>query len=797
MQYLVFDNEVGLGHLKGPDGGWAGNPEHTPFPQQMLIDRVTVWRRRPAAAAAAATGGATLRSTATTRPIITAADMATTNRTAFSTEGSWSYLQLSPGNATANPFSLGVLNLLSFRSLWPDVLSATVAGRPCTLDPVSAGGYVWRPDVVTLRGSCAGSAETRSRARANISMQIAYHGNATICARYTLDTPGNWTFAGRLPPDTSGSQPNAISTESRTTTASILERKHLLVKMEAYTAMLSLNTSLNRFWLLRSDLAREMSLDAQSGAYHVEATDTASATFCLDELYSAPGSGALVKTPAFDASAATADVNGWMAEATPPPGLSRSDVIKYGSSWLQFWLNTEHSTTGVPIGLLSGDGNWAHDVVCPSKSKYARGIWEWDTGFHVLSLITAGAGPRSLKKAEDQLSVMMTATLKLGKTPCCVGAAAVEDCVQPPGILSWAAMSLYTVTQDLGFLKDAYRAFSLNNEALYAERAEPSGLCTWSAWDTGWDTSPRWDHGDVQAIDLNSWLHLDQLLLAQMATILKMPPNETDKWANRAAASKRSIQTTLWSEEHGVFFDRLPVNVPRRYTDCSALPGPLSACPQWKFKPSGSANGGCPGMADSACACGPPCESALGCQTCDCCVLPGTRRLPANRSDALVELITPATFFSLLAGVATDDQARKMVNATLNPENLLTRYPLPVVGRSEAAFDPNDYWRGPTWVNINWLSLLGLECYGFAEEARRLRLSINQLVKEVPREYYNPLDGTGLGAENFMWTGAINMIVFHELHGPTVARSVLHAALGGQCNASSSAAVDQHARRKF
>ena len=77
-------------------------------------------------------------------------------------------------------------------------------------------------------------------------------------------------------------------------------------------------------------------------------------------------------------------------------------------------------------------------------------------------------------------------------------------------------MSLYNVTQDLHFLNEAYRAFSLNNDALYAARMEPSGLCTWAGWSTGWDTSPRWDHGDVQAIDLNSWLHLDQLLLAQV-----------------------------------------------------------------------------------------------------------------------------------------------------------------------------------------------------------------------------------------------------------------------------------------
>ena len=43
--YLVLDNEVGLGHLSGGDGGWAGNPAGTIFPQQMLVESVTVWSR--------------------------------------------------------------------------------------------------------------------------------------------------------------------------------------------------------------------------------------------------------------------------------------------------------------------------------------------------------------------------------------------------------------------------------------------------------------------------------------------------------------------------------------------------------------------------------------------------------------------------------------------------------------------------------------------------------------------------------------------------------------------------------
>lgn len=45
--YLVLDNEIGLGHLDpAGDGGWAGDPSGTLFPQTMLVDHVRVWQRR-------------------------------------------------------------------------------------------------------------------------------------------------------------------------------------------------------------------------------------------------------------------------------------------------------------------------------------------------------------------------------------------------------------------------------------------------------------------------------------------------------------------------------------------------------------------------------------------------------------------------------------------------------------------------------------------------------------------------------------------------------------------------------
>ena len=105
---------------------------------------------------------------------------------------------------------------------------------------------------------------------------------------------------------------------------------------------------------------------------------------------------------------------------------------------------------------------------------------------------------------------------------------------------------------------------------------------------------------------------------------------------------------------------------------------------------------------------------------------------------------------------------------------------MPVVGASEAVFQPDNYWRGPVWLNVNWLSATGLECYGHHAEADRLRKSVVALLQRepTPREYYDPLDGHGLGALNFMWSGAVGIVVLRELAGDLAIARVLQDALG-------------------
>jgi putative isomerase len=128
-----------------------------------------------------------------------------------------------------------------------------------------------------------------------------------------------------------------------------------------------------------------------------------------------------------------------------------------------------------------------------------------------------------------------------------------------------------------------------------------------------------------------------------------------------------------------------------------------------------------------------------------------------SKTNLSVNVVTPATFFALLPGVATQAQAVRMAAQLTNHSSLASPFPLPVVSQSNPAYAPDLYWRGPTWININFLTAAGLERYGLAAEASKLRRQTLALVArgDVLRKYYNSQNGSGLGAENFMWTGAL------------------------------------------
>ena len=134
-----------------------------------------------------------------------------------------------------------------------------------------------------------------------------------------------------------------------------------------------------------------------------------------------------------------------------------------------------------------------------------------------------------------------------------------------------------------------------------------------------------------------------------------------------------------------------------------------------------------------------------------------------------VRIRTLAPLITLPFGIATEHQAQLLTTQLLDPKLFWSRFPIPTVALAESVFDANNYWRGPTWFNQNWLVLDGLRRYGRDDVATQLLICSLDLLTHTghpsAHEYFNPLTGAELGAVDLGWTGLCNDMIIRHVCG--------------------------------
>jgi glycogen debranching enzyme len=74
--------------------------------------------------------------------------------------------------------------------------------------------------------------------------------------------------------------------------------------------------------------------------------------------------------------------------------------------------------------------------------------------------------------------------------------------------------------------------------------------------------------------------------------------------------------------------------------------------------------------------------------------------------------LSPTNFYPMLAGIATDEQAKRMVREHLtNSDEFWGKYVIPTISRNDSAFPDQYYWRGDIWGPTNYLVYEGLNRY--------------------------------------------------------------------------------------
>lgn len=124
-------------------------------------------------------------------------------------------------------------------------------------------------------------------------------------------------------------------------------------------------------------------------------------------------------------------------------------------------------------------------------------------------------------------------------------------------------------------------------------------------------------------------------------------------------------------------------------------------------------------------------------------------------------LRTPAVS-GLLPILAFDDAAERFPGVIDHLEGWMNAaaFALPSFCPTHPDFDPKRYWRGPAWLVVNWLLAEGLRRNQRSDLAERIRQDSARLVERSGfYEYYNPLDGQGLGGPDFTWTASTYLLL--------------------------------------
>jgi glycogen debranching enzyme len=123
-----------------------------------------------------------------------------------------------------------------------------------------------------------------------------------------------------------------------------------------------------------------------------------------------------------------------------------------------------------------------------------------------------------------------------------------------------------------------------------------------------------------------------------------------------------------------------------------------------------------------------------------------------------VNVLTPFNLFPLLTGRLPAEVAARLVGHLTDEREFWSRYPVPTVAMSDPKYDPNQMWRGPTWVNVNYLLIEGLQRSGYPDLARELRRRTLEMIcgQDDIYEYYHPESGENppQAASTFGWSSA-------------------------------------------
>ncbi|MBR9706336.1 glycoside hydrolase [Candidatus Pacearchaeota archaeon] len=410
--------------------------------------------------------------------------------------------------------------------------------------------------------------------------------------------------------------------------------------------------------------------------------------------------------------------------------------------------------------------NWRGSNTVPSPYLYPH-QWNWDSGF-----IAIGYSHFNQGRAQKEILSLFEGQWKNGMLPHIIFRSngsyfpnpefwqtnlskdspkiKTSGITQPP-VHAIAALYIYKNAKNKGkalsFLKDLYPRIKAFHKYLLTERdPENSGLVTvFHPWESGFDNSVRWDNAlkRVKVMDLPGYRRVDNKKVSSE----QRPTKESyDKYVYLIEIMKKhnynikKIYPLIPFKLKDIVFSSILYVANKSLIEIAELIGENhEEIDGWINKTKDNYfQYFCAGDEEY--------------------------RLAYDYDVIIKKNVIKRTVASLIpiyTGLLSRDEAEGifsyMKHSHFCKENCTHKHPVVTsMSVDEAEFNPLNYWRGPIWININWMLYKGLINYNFDEEAETLRKAVLELVSEHGfYEYYNPLTGEGLGTDNFSWTAAM------------------------------------------
>jgi hypothetical protein len=401
--------------------------------------------------------------------------------------------------------------------------------------------------------------------------------------------------------------------------------------------------------------------------------------------------------------------------------------------------------------------NRQEKFITPSHVQYLH-QWLWDAAFHAIIL-----SRYDMAMAKSELSTLMEAQWPNGFVPHTHFNPKVTGAYRPnaddwatgrptsgitqPPLIATALKEVYAKSGDLDFVRRLYPAVMQFHEWLKADRDDDGLLFNTHPWESGTDNSPLWDG------------MRDRLLKTRYGDE-PVPPRADTQRVNAEHRPKEEDYKVYW----GLIREFTRLNWDQREI---AQKSPFKVAEPLFNSIWVQANAD---LADLADALGKPQDARkLRAWATE------TRQAMNDRlwdqRDAFyyprdlvtgqpVKIKTIHGLLPLYAGVPDQQRAGELVRRHfLNPAEFYAPAGVPSTALDEKTFDARRYWRGPVWINTQWLMIQGLQKYGFTPLATELAIKTQNLVKNQGYfEYYHPLTGQGLGAPHFSWSALADIL---------------------------------------